>query len=51
MTIEFSEKLKSYLDFMNTFSRRNLAEEFLEVIYINNNNGLCIPTTPSLDDW
>ena len=43
--------LKSYLDFMNVLTRRNLAEEFLEVSYVNHNDGECIPTTPGLVDW
>ena len=46
MTIHFSEMLKSYEDLKIGYHKRMLIEDFLEIIYVNNNDGGCTPIRP-----
>lgn len=49
MTINFSEQLKSLLELINE-NKRMLIENFLEIIYVRQENG-CTEVLPELIDW
>ena len=50
MEIFFSERLKSLAELQFTY-KRELSEDILEIVYINNQEGNCVPQTPKLDEW
>ena len=51
MTILFSEKLKTYLELTKGFNQRLLSEDFIDVEFINNNDGSCSKLKPRLENW
>ena len=51
LTIHFSERLKTFLEMSKRNNKRQLAEEFIDVTYISNNDGLCNSIKPELTEW
>ena len=51
MTIHFSERLKSFFELTKGYNKRFLKEEFIDVEYIDNNEGDCSTIEPKLLDW